>query len=94
MFKKKLLTKSYKFCIKNGQKMAVFLPKCIIIHQGSMIFYLFLFSESPKYFLNNIRRRFFKFIIFLAIKMLEKTEIFESNQKNKIIYFSIEKTLF
>ena len=64
MFKKKLFTKSYKFCIKNCQKMAVFLPKCRLLRQGPMIFYLFLFSESPKNLLKNIRRRFFKYIIF------------------------------
>ena len=94
MFKKKLFAKSYKFCIKNVQKMAVFLPKCRLLRQGSMSFYLFLFSESPKNLVKNIRRRLFKFIFFLAIIMLEKLEILESNQKFQIIYFSIEKTQF
>ena len=94
MFKKKLFTKSYKFCIKNCQKMSVFLPKCRLLRQESIIFYLFLFSETQKNLLKNIRRRFFKFTIFLPIIMLENLEILESYRKNQIIYFSIEITQF
>ena len=37
---------------------------------------------------------FCKFILFIAIIMLEKLETLEIYQKNQIIYFSIEKTRF
>ena len=46
-------------------------------------FYFFVFSKSPKNLLQNVRSRFFKFIIFISIIMLEKLEIY---QKNQIIY--------
>ena len=63
MFKKKLYTESYKFCIKNqkwSKNGCFYLPKCILLRQGSMIFYLFLFSESPKSLLHNVVRLFFE----------------------------------
>ena len=44
--------------------------------------------------LQNVGSRFFKFIIFISIMMLEKLEILEIYQKNQIIYFSIEKPQF
>ena len=71
---------------KNGW----FLPKCRLLRQGSMIFYLFLFSQSPKNLLQNIRRRFFKFIIlffyFIYFKILIDVPIwnFKIKKKRKI----------
>ena len=57
-------------------------------------FLFFLYSESPKNLLSNAGSRFFRFIIFISIIMLEKLEKFKIYQKNKIFYFLIEKTHF
>ena len=56
-----------------------------------IFFILFLF-ESPKNSLQDVGSRFFNFIIFLAIIILEKLEMLEIYKKNQIIYYTIEKT--
>ena len=69
-----------------------FFAKLHTCPSNSRCFYFFIiFSESPKNLLQDVGSRFFNFIIFLAIIILEKLEMLEIYQKNQIIYFTIKK---
>ena len=68
MFKRKtFLQNLLNFASKIVKKWLFFWPKCRLLRQGPMIFYLFLFSETPKNFLKYITRRFFMHIIFINL---------------------------
>ena len=54
------------------------------------MFFLFFFSEFPKNLLQDFGSRFFNFIIFLDIIILEKLEMLEIYKKNQITYFTIK----
>ena len=53
-----------------------------------MLFLFYFFSESSKNFLQDFGSRFFNFIIFLAIIILENLEMLEIYLKNQIFILS------
>ena len=69
---------------------------CRIAHSSvnSRCFFYFFFSESPKNLLQDVVSRFFNFIIFLAIIILEKLEMLEIYKKIKLSILLSKKPNF